>query len=225
MTLMKLPRQLKGAIFDLDGTLLDSLHVWHDVDVRFFAKRGIPLPEDYYHAISTLDLLQAAHYTKDRFFLPDPPQAMVKEWLDMIGEEYALRIGLKCGARECLAALKERDVSMGIATSCAPELFLPALKRNGIDGYFSAFAITGETRGKQFPDVYLLAARRLNLLPEECAVFEDIAAGVKSAKAGGFYTVAIASDAEREALSENADLVLNSFSELFETHEIRPNGL
>lgn len=213
---MKLPEGIKGAIFDLDGTLLDSLHVWADVDRRFFERRGLPLPPDYYDAVKLLDLSAAAHYTKERFALPEPPECFVEEWLSMIREEYALHIGMKPYAKEFLLALRQKGIRLALATSASSELFLPALMRHGVKELFSAFATTGESRPKHFPDVYLLAAERLSLPPDACAVFEDVLAGIESAKRGGFYTVAVEERAERAggALKAAADRYVTSFSEL-----------
>lgn len=210
---MSLPKHIKGAILDLDGTLLDSLHAWADVDARFFAKRGRSVPSDYFESIKTMDLNDAARYTKQAYGLLEPCEEIVREWLSMISEEYALRIGMKEGAKEYLGRLHGEGIGLAVATSCAPELFLPCLRRHGADKYFSSYAITREARGKDFPDVYLLAAERLGLPPRDCAVFEDILQGVLSAKAGGFYTVAVCAKGDEgyAALRAAADEVIERF--------------
>ncbi len=217
-----LPKTIKGAIFDLDGTLLDSLDSWSEVDRRFFGRRGIPMPADYFDCIKTLDLKDAAVYTKERFSLPEEPPCLVEEWRALIREEYAERIVLRPYVKELLSFLSARGTGLAVATSSAPDLFLPALARNGIDGYFSAFVTTRDVaRGKDSPDVYLEAAIRLGVPPEECAVFEDILPGVKSAKAGGFFTVGVAephSARDREEIANSCDLFLSSYSELLGMH-------
>lgn len=216
---MKLPGTIRGAIFDLDGTLLDSLHVWQTVDARFFAKRSIPLPDNYLHIVKAMELSEAAVYTKNTFSLRESPEDLVREWREMVREEYALRVEMKPFALEALKKLHAAGIRLAIATSSARELYLPALSRCGAAGLFSAIAETSEAkRGKAFPDVYLLAAERLGLPPEHCAVFEDILLGIGSAKRGGFYTVAVsdpASFCDEAALKEEADLFLSSFEELF----------
>lgn len=210
---MELPKNIKGAIFDLDGTLLDSLGAWADVDARFFAKRGLSVPEDYFESIKTLDLKDAAVLTKAKYAIEETCEEIVNEWLSMISEEYALRIGMTKGAKEFLFRLQREGIRLGIATSCSPELFLPCLRRHGVDGCFSAYAITREARGKEFPDVYLLAAARLGLPPAECAVFEDILQGVRSAKKAGFYTVAVGYGDECPPLfAKEADFCLGHFA-------------
>ena len=215
---MSLPAYIKGVIFDLDGTLLDSLHVWRDVDIRFFAKRSLPMPNDYLHNVKVLDLYDAAIYTKTTFSLPESPEELMREWLDMVKEEYTLHVDLKPYAKDFVKSLAEHGLKLGVATSSAEELFLPCLKRHGIAEYFSAFTETKEAaRGKEFPDPYLLAAQKIGVAPENCAVFEDILVGVKSAKKGGFYTVAVAdhfSAADEKALQDEADLFICGFEEL-----------
>lgn len=164
----------RGAIFDLDGTLLDSLKIWQDADKIFFERRGLTLPEDYVKSVKTLDLNEAAWYTKTRFSLPDSPYDMITEWRELIREEYAFRVEFKPYALEYLQALWKNGVKLAIATSSEPELYFPALKRFGAEQYFSAFAATKDVgKGKDDPAVYLLAAKKLQLAPEECAVFES----------------------------------------------------
>lgn len=215
---MLLPEKIKGAVFDLDGTLLDSLGVWSDVDRKFFAKRNIPMPQDYFEKIKALDLRDAARYTKARFSLPDAESSLVDEWLGLVGEEYRSHVCAKPAAAEYLRYLASRGTGLAIATSSSPALFLPALERLGIGGLFSAFVTTRDVaRGKDFPDVYFEAARRLGLPASECAVFEDILAGVRSANAGGFFSVAVydeSSSSEKEALAREADLFVHGFGEL-----------
>ncbi len=210
---MILPDSVKGAIFDLDGTLLDSLGAWADVDVRFFAKRGLNVPADYFDSIKTIDLKDAAVLTKTKYNLKDSCEDIVKEWLSMIADEYARNIELCEGAADFLRMLHRRNIRLGIATSCSPELFVPCLVRHNVKDLFSAYAITREAKGKEFPDVYLLAAERLGLAPCECAVFEDILQGIESAKRGGFYTVAVClpSSPEYEAMKKAADQVISHF--------------
>lgn len=215
---MTLPKNIQGAVFDLDGTLLDSMHVWQDVDRKFFLKRGIPMPPDYAAAIQALDLLGAARYTRERFCLPEPLESLIAEWLEMVGEEYRLRVALKPHAKELLLKLHGRGIRLGIATSSSKELFLPALERLGVRSLFSAFTETGETgKSKRFPDVYLKTAEKLGVAPADCAVFEDILEGILSAKSGGFYAVAVyepTSEKDEAALKGAADLYLPSFADL-----------
>ena len=174
-------KPFRAAIFDLDGTLLDSLGVWAEIDCLFLKKRGIPVPPDYQHAVK-----------------------VVAEWMEMIRSAYAHDVALTPFAAEYLSKLRADGVKIAAATSGDPTLFLPALARHGVKELFSAFVTTAEVgKGKRHPDVYLEAARRIQTPPSECAVFEDVLAAIKTARAAGFYTVAVR---EESSLHEEAEL-------------------
>ncbi len=213
---MQLQFSHRGAIFDLDGTLLDSLGAWAEIDVRFLTARGIPVDGAYTEAVKHMTFPEAAAYTKERYLLPESVQDIQAEWMQMIREEYRLRIPLKPHAGEFLQALHAHGVTLALATSSRTDLFLPALERCGVRSLFSVFVTTEEAaRGKNFPDVYLLAAERLALMPKECAVFEDIVSGVRSAKEAGFFTVAVQDEsaaADQPALRALAHAYLPDYS-------------
>ncbi len=214
---MKTLKPFSAAVFDLDGTLLNSLGVWKDVDNTFLQKRGIPVPPDYQTAISSMSMLETAHYTIARFSLPETPEDLIAEWLDMAKTAYATTVDLKPYAKEYLQKLHASGIPLAVATSSAEELFLPALERNGVKDLFSAFVTTGQVgRGKNFPDVYLEAAKRLGVSPNKCAVFEDVLAAIKVAREAGFYTVAVQDgySPEEEPLRKAADEYLTSYGEL-----------
>ena len=101
----------KGAIFDLDGTLLDSLYVWRKVDERFFGVRRIEVPGDYSRAVSGMSFGETVAYTIQRFGLKETPEEVIAEWLKLAREEYAERVRLVEGARGYLRMLKRAGVS------------------------------------------------------------------------------------------------------------------
>lgn len=211
-------KNFKGAIFDLDGTLLDSMWVWKQIDVDFLGKRGLDVPRDYLEKITPMHFLQAAEYTIKRFSLPDTTDEIIAEWSDMALDAYRNTIGLKPHAKEYLLYLKEKDVKLSVATASNEQIYTPALKRNGIYDLFDAFTSSYEAaRGKGFPDVYELAAEKIGLDAEDCVVFEDIYAGIKGAKAGGFFAVGVEdvfASHERDKIIAEADLYIKDFSEL-----------
>jgi HAD superfamily hydrolase (TIGR01509 family) len=208
----------KGAIFDLDGTLLDSLDVWSVIDAEFLGARGIKVPEDYENAVKPLGFREAAVYTITRFGLDENPDDIVREWHGMTKKAYENDISLKPRAKEYLSFLKSKGVKLALATASEEALFVPALKNNGVLGLFDAFATSSEVgKGKGHPDVYLKAAEKLNLLPEECAVFEDIYQGIAGAKAGHFFTIAVYdrhSENDIEKITAAADLLIRDYGEL-----------
>lgn len=206
---MKLPDNIKGAIFDLDGTLLDSMWIWADIDKRFLSRRGIEVPPDYMAEVGAMEYRRAAEYTIARFGLSDTPEDLMKEWSDMAVGAYAKELKLKPEIEKVLTELKSQGIKMAVCTSATPEMCLPALKNNGVAELFDAVVTTWEIgKGKQFPDVYLAAADRLSLPPAECVVFEDTLRAVKTAKNAGFYTIGVYdkfSHSDREQIKNIAD--------------------
>ena len=182
----------KAAIFDLDGTLIDSTGIWAQIDVDFLAKRGLEVPEDYIQSISDKSFLQTAEYTIQRFGFSDTPQELMEEWHQMAIDAYRSKIGLKPYAREYLLALRDRGIPLAIATASSPELYEPVLEHNGIRSLFSAIVTTDQVqRGKGFPDVFLLAAHKLGVSPKDCIAFEDILPGIRGILAAGMTAYGI----------------------------------
>ncbi|MDR1160533.1 MAG: HAD family phosphatase, partial [Syntrophomonadaceae bacterium] len=108
---------IKAAIFDLDGTLIDSMGTWEKIDHIFLNKRDISVPEDYVEIVKTMSFEKAAIYTIDRFGLPDSQEAVVREWLNLALNEYSASIELKPGVRTYLHFLSQQRIKLGIATT------------------------------------------------------------------------------------------------------------
>ena len=133
------------------------------------------VPSDYLEMITPMGYCRAAEYTIERFGLNEKPEDLIQEWHGMAAEAYAKKVELKSHAKEYLLKLKKTGTRIAAATSSAYELIAPCLERNGVLECFDAFVTTMEVpHGKDFPDVYLEAAKRLKLSPEECLVYEDI---------------------------------------------------
>ena len=202
------PADFCAAIFDLDGTLLDSMSIWEKIDKDFLGRRGLPVPQDYVAAIAPLSFRETARYTIERFHLSESEEGLMEEWSKIAEEEYALRVPLKPGAREYLEALKVSGVKLATATSLSHRLSAPALRRNGVYGLFDAQCSTDELaagrREKRHPDLFLLAAKKLAVRPETCIVFEDILPAVMGAKSAGMKVYCIADEASSAHAAELA---------------------
>ena len=213
---MKNPFPFDAAIFDLDGTLLDSMYVWRHIDDLFFEKRGMVSPPDYGAAQAGKSYRESAQYTIERFGFTETWQEIVQEWTDMAIDEYACHVPLKPGALEYLTALQRAGVRLAVATALPEYLYAPCLKHLGITDRFEALCSTDETggRGKKNGEVFLLAASRLGVAPERCAVFEDVYEGICGAKRAGMRAYCVMDEAAAHshgAIREIADGMIASF--------------
>lgn len=173
----------EAAIFDLDGTLLNSMDVWEQIDIAFLKKRNLPVPADYVTEICARSFEEAVRYTIDLFGLAESAGDIIDEWNDMAAYEYAHNVKLLPYALDYLLHLKANGIKLAVATELPRELFLPCLENNSVLGLFDTLCSTDEVgRGKEFPDVFELAARRLQAAPQRCIVFDDVLPAIKSAK-------------------------------------------
>ncbi|KRU26271.1 HAD family hydrolase [Clostridium sporogenes] len=211
-------KNIEGAIFDLDGTLIDSMAVWEKIDYDFLNKRNLEVPLDLKNKIETLTFEEGANFFKKNFKLKESQEEILKEWHNMVVKEYSHNIKLKNNVRDFLIKLKNKGVKLAIATSNTPELTKLVLENNKILDLFDSITTISEvTRNKTFPDIYLLCAEKLNLPAEKCAVFEDILPAIKSAKAAKMKTIGIYDDSskdEENKIREISDYYIYDYKEL-----------
>lgn len=210
--------KFKGAIFDLDGTLFDSMGIWKEVDIAFFKNHGMRMPSDYQDKIKDMHFKTMAIYTKERFHMRSSVESIMDEWCELCFDKYANEVPLKKGVKKFLELLKTNGIKIAFATANTTELSEVCLKNNGIFEYFDTGSYLHETfTDKSDPDVYFLACERLGLSPDECIVFEDLLAGIKGAVKGGFTVCGVYDKHSRrdtENIKRIADYYINSFEEL-----------
>ena len=213
-----LGREIKAVIFDMDGTLIDSTGIWHEIDVNFFAKRGMELPNDYAQHIVHLGLKQAAIYTKETYHLEESIQDIMNEWHNMSIDMYRYKVELKPHALELLKTFKQNNIKMAIATANDEPLYKPCIDRLNIGEYFDFIAdVNSAKEGKQSAKIYLDLAKLMGEKPENVLVLEDMPMCVKTANRSGFITVAVYDNASKEYNQDkknNSLLFINDFSEL-----------
>lgn len=180
------------AIFDMDGTLVDSMGYWKALGRDYLAGLGVRATAEQLEPIGPMTMLESAAYFMETFGIAGPAQRIVDEMHAVMDSHYRNDVPLKPGVKEYLEELRKQGVRMCVATATAEPLSHACLSRLGADGCFD-FILSCETIGvgKTRPDIYHLAAERLGAPPAEIAVFEDALYAVQTAKQAGYYTVGI----------------------------------
>lgn len=181
----------KYAIFDMDGTLIDSMKYWKNLGREYLESKGITEDlTEVLERIRPMTMSESAAFFVERFDLPLTPKKAEDELNAMIEGHYCTDIPLIAGVKEHVKNLHEKGVRMCVASATAEELMESCLSRLGIAKYFE-FLLSCEAVGvgKSLPDVYFEAARRLGAAPEEIAVFEDADYAIETARKAGFYVV------------------------------------
>ena len=207
---------MKAAIFDMDGTIIDSMWVWNKIDLQYLKKRNIEMPLDLKRCIEDKSFAEVAQYFKDRFGITDSIKQIQAEWNDMAFYEYSHNVSMKKGVKEYISKLKSLGIKIGLATSNCQLLIDAALKNNELISLFDEITIADEvTRSKNYPDIYLLAAKKLGVSPKECVVFEDILPAIRGAKAAGMRVVAVHdvdSECNKEEMTSLSDLYIYEYA-------------
>jgi HAD superfamily hydrolase (TIGR01509 family) len=207
---------IEAVVFDLDGVIVDSEHVWDEVRQELAAERG-----GRWHDRASRDMMgmssrEWSRYMHDVIGLEEPPEEINAEVVRRLKAVYRENLPLIPGAVEAVERLAARW-PLGLASSSNREVIDLVLEASGLAGHFSATVSSEEVaQGKPAPDVYLETARRMGVEPDRCAAVEDSENGIRSAKAAGMRTIAIPNPRyppDEAALGE-ADVVLDSVAEL-----------
>lgn len=209
--------KMQAALFDLDGTLIDSMWVWAKLMEDFLKKHQIPVIPEVMENVSHMSLVQSAPYVRMVYRLPMTAEEIYQEWTEMVYQSYAEKVPLKKGAKEYLEKLKKEGVKLGVVTACDPALCLACLNHHGMETLFDTITYVDDVgKGKTEPDIYIECLRRLDCNIEDAVLFEDILTGIRTAKKIGLRTVAVEEESakEKDLLKQEADLYIRDFSQL-----------
>lgn len=209
---------MKAAIFDLDGTLIDSMWIWKDLASKYLKTIGVEAPDDLRESIKRYSLLEACHYLKDRFNIDSSPEEINMEAEKLLEGYYENDFQLKPHVRETLEELSKRDIKMCLATATEDRLAIATLKRLEIDHYFE-FVQTCNSTGLQKGDsrFFEIAVDKLNEKPEDVWVFEDAYHCMESAKRINLNVVGIEDESakeDRDKIRQVAHVYIRNFEEL-----------
>lgn len=205
-----------AVIFDLDGSLVDSMWMWEAIDIEYLGRFGISLPLKLQNEIEGKSFSETALYFKEHFQIPDSIEEIKSAWNQMAFDKYTREVPLKKGVDRFLKDCVQKGIRLGIATSNSRELVEQIVAVHNLDQYFSCI-MTGcdVPRGKPFPDIYLAVAGQLKVEPARCLVFEDIIPGIQAGLSAGMKVCAVEdpySVSQREAKKELAHYYIEDYT-------------
>ncbi len=181
-----------GVIFDLDGTILDSMGIWSEIGSKFIESLGLKPKDSLREDTRELSLLQSAEYMKKNYSLIESTDVIMDSINEMISEYYHDILQPKEGAQELLEYLKAKEIPLCVATATAAHLVEPALERINMRHYFdSVHSCVDIGKGKDDPEIFLIALKSLGTSLENTWVFEDALYAAKTAKDAGFIVVGV----------------------------------
>lgn len=214
-----LPSNIKNIIFDMDGTLIDSMDVWDDVGERFLIENNRVAEENLLKKLEEMTFDESAKYLIDNYNLDYSVEYVKNRFNEIVKYKYENTINLKEGVKDFLENLFNRGINLCVCTVTNIELAKNVLKRLNILKYFQ-FILTTEEENltKRDYKIYLKACKKLGSKVENTAVFEDSLHCIKSAKRGGFFVVGVydsSSIKNIEEIKEISNIYLESYRSIY----------
>ena len=206
---------IKGAIFDLDGTLIDSMFIYDNMAHEMLNEQGIVAPPDIQQKLRRMTLVQMAEYTKTEFGLAESVEEIIRAVVNRIMDFYTHEVKTKSGVPEMLEALHQRGVKMCIVTVSERPVVEAALRRNDILKFFDRIITCGEIgHDKNQPDIYRAALEFLGTDKSETVVFEDEYHTIQTAKNDGFTVFGVAEKTvpEQAEIQSLCDLYIDDYN-------------
>lgn len=216
--------RLQSAIFDMDGTLLDSMHIWKDLGSNLLRRMGYEPEPDMQEKVMVMTLRESAEYCKTTYGLPQTVEEIMDLTLAQVEDYYTNHAQAKPGVVKVLRLLKMEGVWMYVATNTERRLAEAALKQAGIRDYFRGVLTCGEVGAgkKDSPEIYERCLTRLQSHKRDTVVFEDAVHAVRTAKAAGFRVCGVydpSAEEDQAEIQALSDYYIRSFEEFFEVSE------
>lgn len=203
---------IRGMIFDVDGTLLDSMPIWEDAASRCLRQRGKEPEADLGKKLFSMSMKQGAQYVKEAYGLTETIGEIIDSVNEIVMDFYGKEVCLKPGVRDMLESIKEKNIPAVAATASDRVLIEKAFFHLDIGHYFKKIFTVSETgKGKDAPDIFFMGARELQASPEEIFVFEDGLYAAKTAASVGFHVAGVYdrySEEEQKELEKTAEIYL-----------------
>ena len=211
---------IKGAIFDADGTLLDSMWMWHMVEAEYYGGFEVSPRPAFVETLRTLNLTESVEYFQSGNEANKTTDEIAYEIISIMKEFYSRNVLLKPGIIPVLDAFRARGIKMCIATATDEPLMEIALKRTGIYGYFDKiFTCRGENTTKSRPEIFLRAAAFLGTDIKDTLIIEDALYAIKTAKSAGFPVVGVydkSADSHQDDIKNLCDYYYKTMSDMLE---------